>query len=261
MSKSALVVGINYVGTGSDLGGCIQDAADWKEVFEARGFEVTSLLEKDATKANIIAALKEHVTKLTYGDILAFQYSGHGSWQPDESGDEADGRDECLCPIDVFSGNTIVDDELHEVFVERARGSRICFLSDSCHSGSISKFMRAPPQEIQTARVRFMPPTAFSEVADVRGLRSTGTIGSAASLLISGCKDDEFSWDSVFGGKPNGAFTRAAIDSLNEIHNPASYFDWWKKIRTKLPTASTPQSPLLSGPKHSKKWQCLEEGR
>ena len=40
--KRSLHIGINdYPGTGSDLSGCINDANDWREMLEARDFQVT----------------------------------------------------------------------------------------------------------------------------------------------------------------------------------------------------------------------------
>jgi hypothetical protein len=37
------------------------------------------------------------------GDHLFFFYSGHGSQMVDEEGDEEDGRDECLVPLDMVT--------------------------------------------------------------------------------------------------------------------------------------------------------------
>ena len=45
-------------------------------------------------------------------DSLFLLYSGHGGSQRDGSGDEADGRDEYMCPVDISSGARILDDEL-----------------------------------------------------------------------------------------------------------------------------------------------------
>ena len=46
------------------------------------------------------------------GDSLFLLYSGHGGSQRDGGGDEADGRDEYMCPVDILSGAKILDDEL-----------------------------------------------------------------------------------------------------------------------------------------------------
>lgn len=49
------------------------------------------------TKANIYQGIRWLMTDLRPGDSLIFHYSGHGSQQPDYSGEEADGMNETLC--------------------------------------------------------------------------------------------------------------------------------------------------------------------
>ena len=96
MAKRALCVGINdYPGTNSDLSGCVNDANDWAKELKTRGYQVTSLLDKQATRRAMIDGLTKLVTGAVAGDSLVFTFSGHGSWLPDDSGDEPDGRDEC----------------------------------------------------------------------------------------------------------------------------------------------------------------------
>jgi hypothetical protein len=64
--------------------------------------------------------------------------------------------------------------------------------------------------------------------------------------LFSGCQDSEFSYDTVFDGRPNGAFTRAAIDALHDpaIDSPVALY---RAIRLKLPSPGVPQTPQLFG--------------
>ena len=45
-------------------------------------------------------------------DSLFLHYSGHGGSTKDLDGDEEDGQDEYICPVDFKSAGTIVDDEL-----------------------------------------------------------------------------------------------------------------------------------------------------
>ena len=46
------------------------------------------------------------------GDVLYLHYSGHGSNVPDKNGDEADHRDEILCPSDLDWKDPLTDDWL-----------------------------------------------------------------------------------------------------------------------------------------------------
>jgi hypothetical protein len=52
-------------------------------------------------KANIISGMQWLVEGASAGDALFFHYSGHGASVRDDDGDEADGKDECLCPVDL----------------------------------------------------------------------------------------------------------------------------------------------------------------
>lgn len=78
--KYALVVGISdYKGTANDLQYCDDDATDWKARLQTEGYTVTSLLDLNATKANIEAAINNLASLSVAGNEIAFIYSGHGS--------------------------------------------------------------------------------------------------------------------------------------------------------------------------------------
>jgi len=104
MSKKALLVGINYKGTSSELKGCITDVDNIKGYLLKNGYSsqnITVLTDETAIKPTRVNILK-HLLELIVSDAktLFFHYSGHGSQTADDNGDESDGRDECLCPID-----------------------------------------------------------------------------------------------------------------------------------------------------------------
>jgi hypothetical protein len=78
--KYALVIGIsNYSGTANDLEYCDDDANDWKGRLQAEGYTITSLLDLNATKANIEAAVNALAAQSIAGSEIALCYSGHGS--------------------------------------------------------------------------------------------------------------------------------------------------------------------------------------
>src|SRR5206468_4180714 len=125
-----------------------------------RGFTVTKLLNTKATGAGMRAAMKAVITQAKSGDTVVIQYSGHGSQVPDENGDEADGTDEVICPRDVVAKGPITDDELFQIYQARASGVRLIMISDSCNSGTVTKF--APIKAgAKRSKVRFMPPATF----------------------------------------------------------------------------------------------------
>jgi metacaspase-1 len=64
---------------------CVNDANDWEGVLKNRGFTtVTKLLDNQATGNAIRTAIEAAVTKANSGDIVVIQYSGHGSFVPDD---------------------------------------------------------------------------------------------------------------------------------------------------------------------------------
>lgn len=72
------------------------------------------------------------------GDSLVFHYSGHGSQQRNYNGDEVDGFDETLCPLDFETRGMIVDDEINETIVRPLpRGAKLHAIIDACHSGTM----------------------------------------------------------------------------------------------------------------------------
>jgi hypothetical protein len=260
MKRRALCIGINdYPGTDSDLAGCVNDANDWAAAFTDRGFT-----------GNVIRkAIESLVTGARKGDSIVVQFSGHGSFVPDEDGDEPDGTDECLCPYDLKEEGPITDDELFDLFSARPQGARVLMISDSCHSGTVARFApittppttkdRNPPQR----KVRFLPPAAFLSRSDAtklgtgRARRPSSPPGRYGALLMAGCQDTEYSYDASFEGRANGAFTFVALRSLASLAAEATYGDWYKAIRRVLPSQQYPQTPNLYGSKSMRRWTVL----
>lgn len=260
MAKLAVCIGINnYPGTANDLAGCVNDASDWADALKTRGFTVTKLLDAAAKKQAIVNALQGTISKAKSGDTVVLTYSGHGSWQPDKDGDEPDGRDEGWCPHDLSTKGLLLDDEMYDLFGLAATGVKLIMLSDSCHSGSVTRAFVTPPTP-GVPKIRFMPPSVFLtkaalKLADRIAGNTTRVIKPDRALLISGCKDTEYSYDTSFNGRPNGAFTYYAIQALKK--NPASYLAWHTLIRKSLPSTAQPQSPNLLGTTAQKNWPVL----
>lgn len=90
------------------------------------------------TKHNMRMALFWLVQGCQPGDSLVFHYSGHGSQQRNLTGDEVDGYDETLLPLDFETQGMIVDDEINATIVRPLpRGVRLHAIIDACHSGTV----------------------------------------------------------------------------------------------------------------------------
>jgi hypothetical protein len=268
MARTALCIGINdYPGTGSDLRGCVNDAHDWAATLTNKGFTVRQLLDSQATKAAMVTAFNELIGNAKAGDCIAITFSGHGTLAPDTNGDEADRYDEALCPYDIHQGQVLVDDEIHEMFNKRALGVRLILISDSCHSGTVTRAAASDPDAGDAPRIRFLPLASWlaedqlPKGASGRPLSQlpvsqvfspwAGVVRATGDLLMAGCEEgpDHYSYDATFQNRFNGAFTYYALRALQTLPAQATYRDWHAAIRRSLPSTNYPQKPQLVGTK------------
>src|SRR5207247_9505185 len=88
MAKKAFCVGINdYPIDGADLKGCVNDAESWgsllRDHFDFPSADIRVVTDAEATKANVLAGLKDLLAGAGQGDVLVFTNSSHGSQIPD----------------------------------------------------------------------------------------------------------------------------------------------------------------------------------
>jgi metacaspase-1 len=78
------------------------------------------------TRRNIEDAFRRIVEYSQAGDVVFIHYSGHGGRVRDTSGDEEDGYDETLIPVDFKSAGQIVDDDILRMLVKPMREGVQC---------------------------------------------------------------------------------------------------------------------------------------
>lgn len=148
--RKALLIGINYFGSRSQLQGCINDSRCMHYLLTRRlGFREDQILfmtddhpdpNRRPTKANIFNGIRWLTTGLQPGHptSLFFSYSGHGSQQRDYSGQELDGLNETLLPVDHQFAGQIVDDDLNRMLINPLpQGTKLHAVIDACHSGTV----------------------------------------------------------------------------------------------------------------------------
>jgi len=146
-TRRAVMIGINYVGHNpGQLSGCHNDVFNMKEyIQDVHGFEddnITLLLDDGnhtvPTHDNIIAAYENLVASCQPGDAVFCHYSGHGGKLRDDDGDEEDGYDETLVPLDYQRNGQIRDDDLFQILVGAfPEGVTVTCVMDCCHSGTV----------------------------------------------------------------------------------------------------------------------------
>ncbi|QRV74988.1 ICE-like protease (caspase) p20 domain protein [Ceratobasidium sp. AG-Ba] len=282
--KKALTIGINYFGQDGELRGCINDSNNIK-AFLCRQFgyknEDIVQLTDDApnprqkpTRENILAAMQWLVRDAKPDDSLFFHYSGHGGQTKDLDGDEADGQDEVIYPVDFEKNGHIVDDDMHAIMVRPLPpGCRLTAIFDSCHSGSALDL-----PYIYSTEGKIKEPNLLAEAGMgllgaglsyargdmsgvVKGLgglfkSATGsnkkaedyarqTRTSPADVISwSGCKDSQTSADTVEAGEATGAMSYAFIEVLSQ-RPQQSYQELLNNIRDVLRSKYS-QKPQLS---------------
>uniref|UniRef100_A0A7S1J745 Peptidase C14 caspase domain-containing protein n=1 Tax=Eutreptiella gymnastica TaxID=73025 RepID=A0A7S1J745_9EUGL len=145
-TKRALLIGINYVGQPGQLRGCVNDVAMMCTFLKSHGFEERNMkvLVDDQmwktpmpTRANMVDGMRWLSHGARPGDMLFFHYSGHGSQVRDLDGDEKDGYDETIVPLDHRSAGQITDDEVFANLCQpMPQGCRRTAVMDCCHSGT-----------------------------------------------------------------------------------------------------------------------------
>ncbi|KAL6878257.1 hypothetical protein ACP4OV_012427 [Aristida adscensionis] len=150
-NKRAVLIGITYAGMHQSCGelrGPINDVKCMRHLLTQRfGFPSDCVLmltddQKDPfrlpTKDNIRMAMHWLVQGCRFGDSLVFHFSGLGAQVPDCNGDEVDGMDEAICPMDSFQKGPILDDEINEAIVRPlVPGVKLHAVVDACHSETV----------------------------------------------------------------------------------------------------------------------------
>lgn len=272
----SLHIGLNlvdpkhYGGWSGPLAACEFDANDMAALAKSAGMAASKLLTRAATRKAVLGAIRKAAKALKRGDLFFLSYSGHGGQVADASGDEPDKQDETWCLYDA----QLIDDELYFELSKFAAGVRILVLSDSCHSGTVTRARPEPPPP--GTRARLMPADvalrvyethrAFydrlqADVAQVAGKASIadpdavlatlavqgGRVQSiarrlkAAVILISGCQDNQVALD----GDHNGAFTGQLRRIWNGGKFDGTHAQFHARIVAGMPATQTPNLFLL----------------
>ncbi|MCA9222217.1 MAG: caspase family protein [Planctomycetales bacterium] len=130
-----------YPGGISPLKGCVNDANDYLDIAKKKKFQKSKLLKDgEATIKEVTRYIFHAASHLNSGDIFFVTYAGHGTQVDDRSGDEAnDRKDEAWCLHDGL----FLDDWQYFLWSKFKPGVRILVVSDSCHSGTVSRVASA----------------------------------------------------------------------------------------------------------------------
>lgn len=263
----SLHIGVNFVdknhyGGSWDgrLNACEKDCDDMQAIASSQGFETHVLKSQQATRDAVASKISEVAGELNDGDFFLLSYSGHGGTIPDVDGDEDDQVDETWC---LYDGQ-LLDDELSILWAGFKAGVRLLVLSDSCHSGTMLKDINLDALDLRKAG-RLVEPDEVVEHARAmpRAIaRSTARRNYqfyadlqydlpdprpeilASVRLLSGCQEDELSWE----GSGNGRFTDALKRTYANGAFEEDYKSFHKSIAELVKDKQTPNHAVLGQP-------------
>lgn len=212
---------IHYDGWDGELNACEDDMANMAKLADQAGFtQLATLATKHATRQNVLDEISAAARKAKSGDLVMVTYSGHGGVTPNFLDPDENGDDETWCLYDA----QLLDDELVLAWKAFKEGVRLLVVSDSCHSGGLQKFFPAgggtdlstgSSVSVRQAPASAMRGTYFANRgfydALQKGARdaSKGTKMQAQGLLLAACLEDEYAYESPFGGYFTSALTSA----------------------------------------------------
>lgn len=284
--KKALLIGINYFGTESELKGCINDVQNMFNFLTSRyGYKAQDIVVltddqhddvRIPTRANIIRAMHWLVKNAQPNDALFLHFSGHGGQIRDLDGDEEDGMDDVIYPVDFRRAGNIVDDEMHDILVKPlGPGIRLTALFDSCHSGTVldlpytysTKGLIKEPNIWKNLGSNGLQAAMDYTSGNVMGMlhsvssafrnitqKASGNVDKelvrrykfspADVIMFSGSKDNQTSADAVENGASTGAMSFAFLKVLSQ-QPQTSYLSLLQNMRREL-SYKYSQKPQLS---------------
>lgn len=237
----------HYGGWSGVLQACEFDAEDMAAIAVAQGFEAKKLLTAAATRQAVLDELSNAGSELVSGDILVVSYSGHGGQVPDQNGDEIDNEDETWCLFDgevlddelaaawatfapgvrivVFSDSchsgTVTkmaeyERLLETVAIDPLEDRKLLSRFDDLLSNAVDNESRQQPSPLRAMPASIAAQTYRQNKAFYDGLGakvqtelSSKNAIKCTVILISGCQDNQLSYDGTFNGRFTGKLKQA----------------------------------------------------
>ena len=184
------------------------------------------------TLAAIRSAFTDLAAEVQPGDFVYLHFSGHGTQAPALDPDsELDGLDELFLPFDIgpWSNqvgtveNALVDDEIGALIDGlRDKGANVWAVFDSCHSGTVTRSLDAPGDEVRT---RQLPPEALG--IDPEALETTRSVGDPRMPEAPfDAGEGEGSFVAFFAAQTNEVTPEKNLPKGKPGRKPQGVFTW-----------------------------------
>jgi len=251
---------IHYVGWKGELVACENDAREMEKIAAAQGFVTQSLLTKAATTAAVLGAIEKASNELFEDDFFLLTYSGHGGQINDVNDDQPYGLDETW----VLYDRELIDDELYVMWSQFRPGVRIFALSDSCHSGIMTKSIFLEPSPYlphlearvrastgENLRPRLLPPEVQAKVYKERAAlyddirkktpRREKVNVECCVILFAACQDNQVAME----WEQNGLFSAALLKVWQKGRFCGGYHSFRNEIAAAMPPTQSPKYKIV----------------
>ena len=232
--KRAFLVGISHYDTSltgyqwNNITG-VEDVNLLNPILKNQGFITTTLLDDQATFDNIVSQIVKFTNKTKKGDIVYLHFSAHGQPVEDLNGDEEDGWDESIVPIDAYKiykkgfyeGQKHLTDDLLNKYVKKLRekigtSGFLYVVIDACHAGTAS---RANDETIRGTHVGFSYNNKVFKPSTNK--KSHYQIDASAKqsnvLFIEACRPDQVNTEIKVDGKRFGPLSYNIVQTLSSF--------------------------------------------
>lgn len=232
-----------------------------KPILERRNFKVTMLIDKEATKVGIVAALKKLSKQCKKGDVVYLHFSMHGQlveegtkWNPKK--DEKDGWDEALVPVDAkmvykkgeyWGQNHLLDDELRPLIdkIRKAVGEKgvVYVALDACHAGGSAR----GDEPVRGTLKPFTPSgLTYKETNKPRWIVSTAS-GQSPVVYLEACRSGETNKELRISTHPSTYCGRLTYYINKVISNQAISTDtrWTFEVQRQMNAHSVGQTMTI----------------
>ena len=219
--KRAFLVGISHYDTAltgyqwNNING-VEDINLLNPALKKQGFATTTLLDEQATFDNIVSKITLFSDKTKKGDIIYLHFSAHGQPIEDVDGDEEDGWDESIVPIDaykiykrgVYEGKKHLTDDLLNKYIKKLREKIgptgfLYVVIDASHAGTSS---RANDETVRGTRVGFTYNNkVFKPSTNKKShYRIEASANLSNVLFLEACRPDQVNTEINVDGKRFG---------------------------------------------------------
>jgi hypothetical protein len=227
----------------SNLEGAVNDADMFQQLLldrlNFRTGNIKLLLNQEASRAAILAALDESLAAAKPGDVRVFYFAGHGSRVKNSKSTETDQKDESLVPADARAGAAdIRDKELGRRFAAAAgRGVVLTVILDSCHSGSGAR-------GLQRGQARLLA----DNPRDVADPTKPPNPSSQGALILSAAQDYQRAYETTDDqGAPHGSFSLALVRALRSSPRDEAIERVFRRVQGVMKAEGNEQDPVLEG--------------